>query len=181
MMDNINIALRQRNASVCLALGMLICNFVLGICLYSKSQKIQIDIPPRLEDGVEINGKFISPSYQRDMALFLVHLMYNKSVRSQRFNHKTLLGYVAPFYQPKMLAQLKADEVRYQSESLSTVFYPHTTVSHIDRNIVRITGELVATVSSREVAREKMTLDVGFKYIYGKWKVVKFVGVKNED
>jgi type IV conjugative transfer system protein TraE len=177
--QSINQAIRERNTSICLAFGMLLGNLVLGLCLYSKNQRVQIDIPPSLKTGFWVEGDMVSPSYQKEMALFLSHLMFDKNAMSQRFNHEAFLHYVSPNYQAKMAQRLLADEERYRQEGLSTVFYPKTSVVNSSKNIVKITGDLVATVGSKQVAKDKMSLEIAFSYLYGKWKVVKFIGVKD--
>ncbi len=178
MIDVVSI-LRQRNSSLIFGLGMMLANIILSICLVIKSQKIVVDVPPSLKSSFWLEGNISSASYLKEMGLFIAHLMLDKNILSQRFNHEVILSYVAPDSHKYMIGKLMADEDRYTSEGLNTIFYPQSSSVDITNNEVTFTGELTSSISTKEVSKEKITLKVKFKYVQGRWKLAKFEGVKD--
>jgi len=178
--QSIGTLVRERNGWMMGFLLMFIAFFVMLIAYINKETKFEVVIPPNLNVGFWAEGDVISADYQKKMALWVVGLMYTKTAKSQRGNHVEIIKLAAPDYENALWRKLSESEKKYKQKGLSTVFYPKETKAYHSKNEVRVTGELQSVIGDTVVAKNKITVDVGYGRINGSWKLIKLVGVKDD-
>lgn len=171
---------RHRNGYLALATGLLFLNILLVIVIISLlgNEKI-ILVPPKLNQSFWVNNSEVSPEYLAEMSYFFSNLRFNSTPSIASNQREVILKYVDPKYYEALKATLINEEERISKSHITTAFYPVDVKVNVHNLQTLVTGDLVPTVGTNQLAAVRITYRLSFDYHSGRLLVKSFEEVKN--
>lgn len=167
--------IRNRNGFLMLASGSLMLNFlfIITLILSIGHEKI-ILVPPEINQSFWVGSHTVSPEYLSEMALFFTNLRFNVTSHNVDLQRGILLRYVHPkeYAEIKTALLLEADHIN--KEHISMAFYPTNVEVDTQKWLVRITGDLLATLGNTSLPTQRVTYLITFTYNSGRLLVTSF-------
>lgn len=163
----------ERKLFFILASILLTSNLLLSLKILLRSDRL-ILVPPTFSKELWVKGQEGSPAYLHEMALYVAHLLLDRSAQSMAFQDATLLRYVAPYAVSSFQIKLKDDEAFYRDNALSTMF--HTTHVRHDPALkeVHLKGLLTQMESSKIVQTIEQAYTLAYTFQDGFFQVLTF-------
>lgn len=172
--------LNQRNLLGGISGIVLISNFILGIALLNKSDRVVV-VPPEVKQSFWVEKSQVSSSYLEEMSLFFSHLLFDRSFETAPYQNSVLLRYVSPDVYGSLKSYLMAEEERMKKDQLSTFFKVYKVFPNQKTMTVLVEGELMKYVGEKQIEKEKIQYEFSFSYSHQKLYLTKMQEVKENE
>ncbi len=161
LQHNITKLISQRNGCMGISMGLLLSNIILGITVFSKSERT-LFVPPQIKRPFWVQGKEFSKEYLEEMGVYLSKLLLDLTPSTFSYNHETLLQYATPESYGSLKSQLLKDGQHYTSLQLSTHFYAAQVIANPQTYEVEVKGTLTNYVSGKQINSSQETVLLKF-------------------
>lgn len=169
---------KQRNGFLTISLGLLVTNIILGISLYTKSERVII-VPAYLKQSFWNEGSLVSDSYIEEMSLFFSKMMLDTTPDSHKYRKDIILRYVAPDHYHELENKLIEDAKRMSKDGVSTTFTPREI--KINKLKAEVIGTLTRYVAGTRVGQSKEKYELEFRYSGGIFMLKTFKAKLGEE
>jgi len=165
--------LSQRNMLLTGAIGLLLCNIILGLFLFQKNDRIVV-MPPEIKEQFWVEKNLVSPGYMQEWTLFFAHLLLDNHPGSIRFNNNIILRNIVPESYTALKQQLSEEAEKYSNKQLITMFAPIKVDVDIHKMTALIKGKFISKVGDRIIKQREEIYEFTYKYQYGKLLIKNF-------
>ena len=165
--------LKQRNASLLLAVGMCLTNIVLGLSIFLTNERVVL-VPPQISKSFWCDKNSVSKEYLEEMSVFFANQLLDVSPESASFQRGIILRYVVPEFHNKLEKRLVNEERRYRKQGISTSFKPIKIKVNSKFLSVELVGDLLSFVGQERVKQSRETYRLNYRYRDGRLLITNF-------
>lgn len=172
--------IRYRNGYLMLATGSIMLNLLfIGYLFTLVGHERIVLIPPQVSKSFWVDGQHVSSDYLSEMGLFFTHLRLNTTQENIGLQQDMLLRYVHPSLYTKIKAQLIQEAERVKTSHLTLLFHPVNIQVDSKKWLVRVTGDLQATIGQDMQPSQRVIYQIVFTYDAGRLLVKSFEEIKD--
>ena len=165
--------IKQRNAYLVIALGLLLTNVLIGTLLFSKKERV-IVVPAYFKQSFWNEGELVSKSYIEEMSNWFAKMMLDTTPDSHKYRREVILRYVAPEYYHELEQKLIKEAEEMYKQGVTTNFMVKKIKVNPQKLTAEVTGVLIRYIAGTRVGQSKEVYRVQFGHSGGVFMLKDF-------